>query len=169
MTMKRWMETVEFRITEGSTYDWQCYGHNAYCLDSWNGEQDGHSFTIIFDTKDQLVYEIQAHDYTNNRAYRWITESHREAWDSESESRGVSKNEAWEDTKYIDLEVLDDLFEKMEAIRDGIVYDTRVKVPLTLRDEELFQLMQLAHESDVTLNLYIENALREYIESMETV
>jgi hypothetical protein len=169
MTMKRWMETVNYRITEGSTYDWQCYGHNAYCLDSWNGEQDGHSFTIIFDTKDQLVYEIQAHDYANNRAYRWITESHREAWSSESESRGINKNEAWEDTNYIDLEVLDDLFEKMEGIRDGIVYDTRVQIPLTLGDEELFQLMKLAHESDITLNLYIENALREYIATAETV
>ena len=60
--MKEWMELVGYRITEGSDYMWQCYGSNAYALDSWNGDQDGHSFTIIFDTRDQTVYEVQAHD-----------------------------------------------------------------------------------------------------------
>ena len=52
ITMKEWMDLVNYRITEGSAYTWQCYGGNAYMLDSWNGEQDGHSFTVIFDTKD---------------------------------------------------------------------------------------------------------------------
>ena len=66
--IKQFMETVNYRITEGSDYGWQCYGHNAYMLDSWNGEQDGHSLTIIFDTKTQEVYEVQAHDYVNQRA-----------------------------------------------------------------------------------------------------
>ena len=51
ITLKEWMEIVDYRITEGSGYQWQCYGPNAYCLDSWNGEQDGHSLSIIFDTK----------------------------------------------------------------------------------------------------------------------
>lgn len=167
MTMKRWMETVGYRITEGSPYGWQCYGFDAYCLDSWNGDQDGHSFSIIFDTKNQTVYEIQAHDYSNNRAYRWIVESHRDALNSEAARRGSNKNEAWEDVNYVDLEVLDDLFEKMQGIRDGIAYDTRVQVPLTLSDTEMLQLMTLAHEADVTLNSYVETALREYIETME--
>ena len=72
MWLKDWMEIVEYRITEGSDYGWQCYGPNVHMLDSWNGEQDGHSFSVIFDTKNQTVYEVQAHDYTNQRAYRWI-------------------------------------------------------------------------------------------------
>ena len=72
--MKEWMDLVDYRITEGSDYGWQCYGSNAYMMDSWNGEQDGHSFTVIFDTKDQTVYEVQAHDYVHNRAYRMINE-----------------------------------------------------------------------------------------------
>ena len=77
ITMKEWMELVNYRITEGSDYCWQCYGPNAYHLDSWNGDQDGHSFTIVFDTKNQTVYEVQAHDYLHQRAYRMINEEFR--------------------------------------------------------------------------------------------
>ena len=72
ITMQQFMDSVNYRITEGSDFGWQCYGPHAYMLDSWNGEQEGYSFTIIFDTKDQTVYEVQAHDYPNNRAYRMI-------------------------------------------------------------------------------------------------
>jgi hypothetical protein len=72
ITLKEWMELVDYRITEGSDYGWQCYGHDVHMMDSWNGEQDGHSFTVVFDTKTQTVYEVQAHDYVRNRAYRLI-------------------------------------------------------------------------------------------------
>ena len=53
ITLKEWMEIVNYRITEGSDFTWSCYGDNAYCLDSWDGDQNGSSFTIIFDTKTQ--------------------------------------------------------------------------------------------------------------------
>ena len=164
MTMQRWMEAVGFRITEGSDYGWDCYGPNAYCLDSWNGEQDGHSFSIIFDTKDQTVYEIQAHDYTNQRAYRWVAASWRPAMQAEASSRSVQEKEAWDDVNYVDLEVLDDMFEKIAAIEAGEPYDTRVQVPLELPDEDLFALMKMAHERDITLNQMVEIVLRAVLE-----
>lgn len=164
MTMQRWMEAVGFRITEGSDYGWDCYGPNAYCLDSWNGEQDGHSFSIIFDTKDQTVYEIQAHDYTNQRAYRWVAASWRPAMQAEADSRSVQEKEAWDDVNYVDLEVLDDMFEKIAAIEAGESYDTRVQVPIELPDEDLFALMKMAHERDITLNQMVEIVLRAVLE-----
>jgi hypothetical protein len=75
ITLKEWMEVVDYRITEGSAYSWQCFGANAYCLDSWDGDQDGHSLSITFDQKTQTVYEVQIHDYRNQRAYRMITQT----------------------------------------------------------------------------------------------
>ena len=72
ITLKEWLETVEYKITEGSNFTWSCYGPHAHTLDSWSGDNDGHSFTIIFDTKTQVVYKAQAHDYANDRAYRMI-------------------------------------------------------------------------------------------------
>jgi len=169
MTMQRWMEAVGFRITEGSDYGWDCYGPYAYCLDSWNGEQDGHSFSIIFDTNDQTVYEIQAHDYANQRAYRWVAASWRPAMQAEAATRSVLEKQAWDDVDYIDLEVLDDMFEKIAAIEAGEPYDTRVQVPLELPDDEMFALMKMAHEADMTLNQFVEKVLCEQIERLTNV
>lgn len=167
ITMKEWMELVGYRITEGSAYTWQCYGSNAYALDSWNGDHDGHSFTIIFDTKDQTVYEVQAHDYVHQRAYRMINEDFAKKMKKEAKRRDVDKNEAWEDVDYVDLDVDDDFFQKCLAIREGEDYDTRVMVPIDFPDEDLLQYMKLAHERDMTFNEFVEEALRHAIAEVD--
>lgn len=164
ITLKQFMDIVSYRITEGSEYCWNCYGPDAFCLDSWNGDQDGHSLTIIFDTKTQAVYEVQAHDYQRNRAYRFINPNFKFDHDVESANRGVDADEAWDDLNYVDLEIEEDFLEKARAIVNGDDYDTRVEVPLTLPDDALFRLMQLAHEQDITLNQLIEQLLREHIQ-----
>ena len=162
--MKEWMELVGYRITEGSDYMWQCYGSNAYALDSWNGEQDGHSFTVIFDTRDQTVYEVQAHDYVHNRAYRMINEDFQKKNRKEAKKRDIDKDNAWDDVDYVDLDVDDDFIQKCLAIRAGEDYDTRVSVPMEFSDQELLTYMKLAHERDITFNQLVEQALREAIE-----
>ncbi len=167
ITMKEWMELVEYRITEGCDYGWQCYGPTAYQLDSWNGEQDGHSFTIIFDTNDQTVYEVQAHDYVHNRAYRMVNQDFTKKMKKEAKKRDVDRDQAWDDVNYTELEVDDDFIQKCLAIREGEDYDTRIKVPLELGDDEMFQLMKMAHEQDITLNQLVEQLLRRVIEEEE--
>jgi hypothetical protein len=166
ITMKEWMDLVNYRITEGSDYGWRCYGSDAYHLDSWNGDQDGHSFTIIFDTKNQTVYEVQAHDYLHQRAYRMINEDFRKKNKKEAKRRDVSKDEAWDDVNYIDLEVDDDFIQKCLSIREGEDYDTRVEVPLTLPDEQLLDLMKMAHEADMSLNSFVEQVLRDQLRDL---
>ena len=167
ITLKEWMEIVNYRITEGSAYGWQCYGADAYMLDSWNGEHDGHSFTIIFDTKTQIVYEVQAHDYVHNRAYRMINEDFRKKNKKEARRRDVNRNEAWDDVRYVDLDVDDDFIQKCLAIRAGEDYDTRVSVPVDFTDQELLEYMKLAHERDITFNQLVEQALRLAIAEAE--
>jgi hypothetical protein len=164
MLLKDWMEVVDYRITEGSDYGWQCYGPNVYCLDSWNGDQDGYSFSIIFDTKTQTVYEVQAHDYKHNRAYRMIHPEHVANYKKESQERASWMNEAFEGVEYVDLETEDDWIEKAGAIANGEDYDTRVQVPIDFTDDELLKYMKLAHERDMTFNQFIEEALRQAIE-----
>ena len=163
ITMKEWMELVDYRITEGSDYQWQSYGHDAYMLDSWNGEQDGHSFTVIFDTKTQTVYEVQAHDYINQRAYRMINPDFQKKNKKEARKRGVDRDMAWDDVNYVDLEVDDDFIQKCLSIKSGENYDTRVEVPVDFSDEELLQYMKMAHDMDLTFNQFVELALREAI------
>ena len=164
LTLKEWMEITDYKITEGSDYCWQCYGHNAYSLDSWNGEQDGHSFTIIFDTKTQEVYEVQAHDYVHQRAYRMINPDFQKKNKKEARKREINRDQAWDNVDYIDLEVDDDFIQKCLSIRAGEDYDTRVSMPVDFTDEELLKYMKMAHERDMTFNQFIEEALRAAIE-----
>jgi hypothetical protein len=49
-------------------------------------------------------------------------------------------DEAWDDTKWVDLEADDDWIQKALAIVAGEDYDTRVSVPMNFSDEELLQL-----------------------------
>lgn len=169
LTIKDWMETVDYRITEGSDYLWNCFGPNTYQLDSWNGDHNGYSFTMIFDTITQTVYAVEAHDYANNRAYRWMNPVYKEAHAEEAKTHNCNPNEAWEFVEYIDLELVEDWYEKAEGIMSGEDYDTRVQVPLTLDKDQMYQLMQLAHEADMTLNQFVEKLLREEIVNKERI
>lgn len=166
ITMKEWMELVNYHITEGGDYGWSCYGPNAYTLDSWNGVHGvgGYSFSIVFSTKSQKVYEVSVCDYTNNRAYRMIAEDKQKKHSKESTERGVNLNEAWDDVDYVDLEVDDDFIQKCLAIRDGEEYSTDISVPLDLPDNLLLEAAMNAHRQNITLNEYINNALREMME-----
>jgi len=163
ITMKEWMELVNYRITEGSDYMWKCYGDNVYQLDSWNGEQDGHSFTITFDTRDQTVYEVQAHDYVHNRAYRMINQDFQKKNRKEAKRLDVDRNQAWDEVDYVDLEVDDDFIQKCMAIRAGEDYSTDVSIPLDLPDDLLMFAFKAAHKADMTFNEYVNQALRELI------
>jgi hypothetical protein len=147
ITLKEWMEIVDYRITEGSDYYNSRYGDKIYSLDSWNGEQEGYSFTIIFDTLTQKVYEVQAHDYLHNQAYRMFAEG--------SAPPIGEDTEAWDDIDYVDLESEDDFIQKAIAIKNGEDYDTRVVIPLDLSEEECYNLMKMAHERDMTFNNFV--------------
>ena len=168
ISLKEWMEVVGYRITEGTDYTWECYGTHAYSLDSWNGDHDGHSFCITFDTKTQEVYEVQAHDYRNQRAYRIINPDYAKAYKKECKRKDVNLDEAWDDVDYIDLEIDSDWLEKATAIEAEDDYDTRVEVPLTLDKAQMFELMTLAHQADMTLNEYVEDVLRKTIVQLES-
>ena len=169
ITMKEWMELVDYKITEGSDYMWSCYGPNAYRLDSWNGVhgKGGHSFSIVFSTKTQKVYEVSTYDYTNDRAYRMINPKNVEKHRKEAKSRDVNFNEAWDDVDYVDLEVADDFIQKSLSIKAGEDYDTRIVVPLDLPDDLLLEAAMNAHRQGITLNDYINNALMELVEEFK--
>jgi hypothetical protein len=165
ITVKEFMEICDYKITEGSDYCWQCFGTNAYRLDSWNGSHDGHSVSIIFDTQTQEVYEVSAYDYRLNRAYRLINPDYKDAHDHEAVDRGVDINQAWDEVDYVDLDVDDDFIQKALAIVAGEDYDTRVSVPVNFTDDELLTYMKMAHDRDMTFNQFVEQALRAAIES----
>jgi hypothetical protein len=164
ITLKEFMELVDYRITEGSDFCWDCYGPNAYSLSYWNQDHDGHSLSIIFDTRTHEVYEVQACDYKYDRAYRLINPVYKGEYNNEAIGRGIAADEAWDDVNYVDLDVDDDFIQKALAIIAGEDYDTRVSVPVNFTDEELLQYMKMAHDRDMTFNAFVEEALRSMID-----
>ena len=166
ITLKEWMELVDYKITESSDYGWQCYGPNAYTLDSWNGIHGtgGYSFSIVFSTKSQKIYEVSMCDYTNNRAYRMINPNNVEKHRKEAESKSVLANQAWDNVDYVDLDVVDDFIQKALAIKAGEIYDTRISLSLDLDEKLVIKLMKMAHEEDISLNKLIEKILKEVID-----
>jgi hypothetical protein len=162
ITIKQWMEIIDYKITEGSDFfaDSESAKGTLYMLSSWNGDHDGWSFSITFDPQDdQKVYFAEACDYKNNRAYRLTNPDC---------SIDLDKT-AWDDCKYTELEVDSEFIEKSQAIKRGENYDTRVQIPLDLDEKTMFELMKRAHESDITLNQQIERIVREMIERNEPV
>ena len=176
LNMREWMDLVDYKINEGSKFGWSCYGPNSYTLDSWDGKygvggpngDGGYSFSIVFSTKSQKVYEVSICDYTNNRAYRMINPKNVEKHRKESETRGTSLNEAWDDVDFVDLEVDDDFVEKCLAIKDGEEYSTDILVPVDLPDDVLLQAALEAHKQNITLNAYINAVLRELLEKVKS-
>jgi hypothetical protein len=167
MLLKTFMEIVNYRITEGSDYQWNCFGPNAYMLDSWDGRhEDGHSLCITFDTRTQVVYSVEACDYKNERAYRIVNPAYKDAHDAEVKARGMG-DEAWDDVMWCDLELEEDFEEKARAIVAGVEYDNTVSVPLDLPDDLLLDAALNAHKQDITLNAYINNALREMMDKYQ--
>jgi hypothetical protein len=157
ITIKEWMELVDYKITEGGNYN--LFSADAYALSSWNGDQDGYSLEIIFDTTTQIVYCVEACDYKHQRAYRLL---HPDYKDEDPAA------EAWDNINWCDLESDDDFIQKALAIRAGEDYDTRVEISVNLPDDVILQAAMAAHKLDITLNDYINRALADMVDQIKT-
>ncbi len=162
ITLQEYLEAIQFKITEGSNYGWNCYGPNARYLDSY--KEDQYSISALFDSEDQFVYAVELWDYVNRREYRWQHPDYKEAFLAEAAEREIDPTESLDTSKFIDLDVPEDILEKICAVVQGEEYDARVKVPVDFTDEELLKYMKLAHERDITFNELVEEALRHAIE-----
>lgn len=169
ITLKDWLEAIEYKITEGSVYEWDSYGETPYRLSRWDGQYnlDGPTSEVIFDTLDHTVYEVTVSDYKNERCYRWINPSNVEAYRSEAARKKVDPDEAYDNVKFINLELEEDILAKTKLIMSGQPYDSRVAVPLELEDDEIFQLMKMAHKYDVTLNQLVEKIIVDAIKRVK--
>lgn len=160
MTIEDFMKAVKYRITDGSDFCWSCFGTDAQYL---NSDTDDYGSCIVYDRQTQVIYCAEAHDYVNERSYRWTNPDYADAHRQESKTRDVDLSIAWDHVKFVDLETEEDFLIKCSAIVDGRDYDTRVTVPVDLDDDEIFTLMKMAHDRDITLNQLVEVILTEVI------
>lgn len=159
ITIKDFMETVDYRITEGSDYLWSCFGSDAYRLDSWDGNHQGHTVSVLFDRKTQVVYQLEAHDYAHERSYRWTHPDYKTAHNLEAHERSVDVSQAWDHVQYVDLSDAQDMLTRAAAIVRGEPYDTTSEITIDMTDQEWFQLMLMAHQRNITLNALVVEIL----------
>jgi hypothetical protein len=163
MHLKDVNENLEHRIIGGSEYGWKCYGDNARYLDY---ESEYAHCSCIFDTMTQEIYEVTVDmKDSEHRPYRWLNPVTKHVMYEEAAYREIDVDKAWDEVTWIDLETEQDFLEKASAIFKGQPFDTRVSVPLDLNDEELFVMMKLAHERDITLNQLMVEVLQAAIDN----
>ena len=159
-------EALDHKITGGSEYQWNCYPDARY-LDY---ESDFAHVSVLYSTTDQTVYQAEvsvkreAWD-EDKKPYRWLNPDYKDAFYKESEKRQVDIDIAWDDVKWIDLEMAEDFLEKATAIFSGEEFDTRVKVEFDLDERSILKLATEAHKRDITLNKMIEIILQEVIDN----
>lgn len=157
MHLSKVNEALNHRIIGGSEYQWKCYGPDVRFLDY---ESDHAHASVLFDTLTQEVYEANVSSKDDSvRPYRWLNPETKQDYITEAKEKGINPNNAWDDVNWCDLETVEDFLEKAEAIFNGETFDTRVEVPIELEDGELFQLMKMAHERDITFNKLVEEIL----------
>lgn len=150
-------KALDHRITGGSEYCWRCYGSDARFLEY---ESDHAHVSVLFDSKTQIVYEASIINKVNVvTPYRWLNPEYKDAYYAEAKEKNVDPHEAWDNTKWCDLEVEDDWLEKAHAIFNGESFDNRVLVPFDLDDDTMLKLCLEAHKRDITLNKMVEQLL----------
>jgi len=161
MQLKNVNESLDHRITGGTEYLWKCYGDHARYIEYESEHATG---TCIIDTRTQEVYEasVEFKD-SERRPYRWLNPEFKDALEAEALSRVTNVDFAWDDVKWVDLETEEDWHEKAHAIFNGEYFDERIIVPLNVSDDELFRLMKMAHEKDITLNQMMVEVLKAAI------
>jgi len=161
-------EITDHKITEGSEYGWNCYP-NARFL---NYESEFAYVSVLYSTETQEIYEADVSIKVDNwfdedknmRPYRWLNPEFKDVMIAEAKKRKVKWRKAWDDVKWIDLEVEADFLEKAKAIFNGEYHDNRIQVPIELEDHVMLQLCMEAHKRDVTLNKMVEIILQEVID-----
>lgn len=158
--------TFKHQITGGGDYGWACYGPNAWSLDYTSDYAHGY---VIFDTENHTVYSIEVcpnmetWDIDELKPYRWLNPDHQDSYYAEAEHRKVDPDQAWDDVKWICLEIEEDFVEKATKMFNGEQFDTRISIPIDLDSDTMLQLAMEAHKRDITMNKMVEVILRQVI------
>jgi hypothetical protein len=156
MDLKKFLECFDYKISGGSEYQWKCFGDNARFMDFESEHAHG---SIIFDTVNQTVYCSEVSTKEEKYQYRWLNPDFINSYRQEAIEKNIDPDIAWDNTKWTNLEVEEDFFEKANAIFNNKDFDTSIAVTLDLPDDLLLKAALNAHNKGITLNDYINEAL----------
>ncbi len=166
ITTKDFLAAANYKITGGAEFMWSCYGPDARFVDCDSDDTATamYSSSIIFDSVTQVVYEAQVHDNIKGKAYRLMNPDYVTAHIAECQQRNIPHEIAYDDVRFIDLEVDEDFLEKLAAIVAGEDYEDIIQVPLNLPNDILMALMLEAHRRDITLNALVTEILQDAVD-----
>lgn len=161
ITIEQWLKAVNFQITETSEiYNQSCNIHNLQAFDFWNGDHEGFSTTIIFSLRDmRKVFSVELCDFKNNSAYRLKDVEYEDsgiAWEK-NDGENVTFIEIQDDNNF--LRILNEIVQRDSHIDNN--ENEKVSMEINIPEEDLFKLMLMAHEKDITLNALVNDILRE--------
>lgn len=73
---------------------WDCFGEESYFLDGQikKGKSFAHEFTVVYDARNQLVYDVEHWDYENSKIYKWINPNYKKKYMAEAKRRDVAED-----------------------------------------------------------------------------
>jgi hypothetical protein len=158
MQIESFLKAIDNRITCGGKWMWNVFGEYAHLLES-EGKDLEFSCTCVFDTRTKQIYELQAHDDRRGKTYRWIDPSYINLYKEECKRKGVDFRNV-----EIDLDVEEDILQKITAIARNEEYDDRIMVNIDFEnDDELLQMLLMAHEEDLTFNAFVGKTINAFV------
>lgn len=158
-TLLDFLKAIDYKITDSSDYNWECYGNEIRCIDSYNVGLT--ECSAMFTKNGGTIRELTMHDFEARRSYRWTDPQFEQARKDEANSIKVDDNIAYDELEFIELEMIEDMFEKMTAVSRGEEYDTRIMIPLDITDKEFLEVARAAHALDITINAFFTMAIKE--------
>lgn len=89
ITLKDFVEAVNFKIQDSGVFGWDCYGEKNLMLDVFDKNGSG---TVVYNTVNFTVYELRYCDYKKELAYKWINPKFVKKHDDEMKKRGFESD-----------------------------------------------------------------------------
>jgi hypothetical protein len=107
ITLKDYLVSVNYSITDGAEFLWDCYGENALIIS--NDKKRGNNFIcstgVVFDADKQTVYEMTVWDYEKNEQYRWISPRYSKKHREEEIKRGFVAGHSIDKLSFIEVTI----------------------------------------------------------------
>ena len=108
ITLKDYLSSVNYSISSGGEFLWDCYGDNAFKLDydkKSGGGKFVYSAAAVFDSNKQTVYEMTLWDYKKNKQYRWISPRYSKKHREEAVKRGFRPEQSIDELDFIEVKI----------------------------------------------------------------
>ena len=118
ITLKEYLDLIDYKITGGTEYAWHSFGENARFLDcDLNSNASNAETSIIFDSRNQTVYMAELYDYVNDVAYRLINPEYIDAYKKEAEEKNSDIVFVFDDVRWVDCVDKEEFADKLFVVK----------------------------------------------------